>query len=326
MTTKEEIIYQFESRLLEICPEVKIRPSVVKHMGKDSQSEWSRQIIVPDNKSPEEYLGKIFGISNSCWGERYKQAISGSGKEDGKILTLHSSSLLALLCFSNVSKDTPLSIGGIEYTKVWFEVKNKVFKEPSNIDIVLENEDSNDLMFIESKYTEYLTPQNSAFSKEYFEFYKNILPMIKGYPLQMVYPRQHKKEDGMGLRPKSKEKLYSHLYMDGIKQCFSHLIGLCQGPADNPCFKWEGNEGNGRLRFATILYRFEGDAFKAYKKFYKETIGSINADILKRAIESIPKIKNNYSDRIEILPDILTYQDVFKDFSLPQNVKPYYKL
>lgn len=216
---KERIARQLESRLREICPEATTIPSLGTYNGIERESEWSRQIAIPEEVSTCDYLKYVFGISNPDWGELYRQAVSGSGKEEEKITTLHSSSLLALLCFANITEENPLRIAGTKYTKVWLEVKNRVFDNPSNIDIVLGNGGS-DLLFIESKFTEYLTPANKAFAKKYFNFYQNILPMIDGFPLQMVYPRPYNQEDGMGLKCSSDAKLYSHLYMDGHQTMF----------------------------------------------------------------------------------------------------------
>lgn len=321
--TKEEIIHALENKLIEICPDIATTPTEVKFKGEHRVSEWSRKIMVPKEKTQGEYLKDIFGISNTEWNRHYNEAISGSGEEKDKIMTLHSSSLLALLCFSNVSVKQPLTIDGIEYTKVWFEVKNRVFDNPSNIDVVLGN-DSEDLLFLESKFTEYLTPSNSSFAKKYFEFYQNILPSIEGYPLRMVYPRKYGKGGGMGLEPSSDAQLYSHLHMNGIKQCFSHLIGLCQGPDKTSCLKWDGLMS--KNRFATILFRFSGKEFISYRDFYSKTIGKITVADLKSAITPIEKIEDNYTDRIEIFPSVLTYQEVFKEFDLPRKVKDFYHL
>lgn len=320
---KERIVSQLKSRLREICPEATTIPSVGTYNGIERESEWSLQIAIPEEVSTCDYLKYVFGISNPDWGELYRQAVSGSGKEEEKITTLHSSSLLAFLCFANITEENPLRIAGTKYTKVWLEVKNRVFDNPSNIDIVLGNGGS-DFLFIESKFTEYLTPANKAFAKKYFNFYQKILPMIDGFPLQMVYPRPYNQEDGMGLKCSSDAKLYSHLYMDGIKQCFSHLIGLCQGPYGKDSLRW-GNI-DGKIRFAEILYRFPGDAFKCYSAFYSKTIGSLNAEKLGTAIDAVQELENNNTDRIEILPEVLTYQDVFKDYSLPKKVKRYFDL
>ena len=317
--TREKIISGLERRLLSISPCVVTHPTP----WNDQFSDWSRQFCIPKCETTSEFLNNVFGISCEDWEDKYQQVVSGAGKEGTKIKTLHSSSLLVLLCFSNVSHSNCLKIGGKIYNKVRFEVKNNVFDNPSNIDIVLQNDETGDLLFLESKFTEYLSPDSNSFAKKYFNFYVNILPMIEGLPLQMVYPRK----DGMGLKPTSEKLLYSHLYMDGIKQCFSHIIGICQGPAKNEKFKW-GKNSKGSIRFGTILYEIPGDSFKSYKDFYSRTIGKINSNILCETFDNLKEIDNNFADRIEILPDILTYQNLVKENPnwLDENVKIFYDL
>jgi len=325
--TREEIVYELESRLLKICPSVITHPTLVRHKGKEKLSDWSRQFCIPECETTCEFIKNVFGIKCNDWKYKYDQAVSGSGKEESKINTLHSSSLLALLCFSNVSHSNSLRIGGKVYNNVRFEVKNHVFDNSSNIDVVLQNDDTGDILFLESKFTEYLSPDNNAFAKKYFNFYLEILPMIEDFPLQMVYPRKYRGVDGMGLKPKSESLLYSHLYMDGIKQCFSHIIGICQGPEENEVFRW-GKNPIGSLRFGSILYKIPGVSFNAYKDFYSRTIGKIDSNMLCKTFDNLKEIDNNFADRIEILPDILTYQSLVKENPawLDEKVKTFYGL
>ena len=325
--TREELVYELESRLLKICPSVVTYPTQVRYKGKEKTSDWSRQFCIPESETTCEFIKKVFGVTCNDWEYKYVQAVSGAGKEESKINTLHSSSLLALLCFSNISRSHCLKISGKVYNSVRFEVKNHVFDNSSNIDVVLHNDETGDLLFLESKFTEYLSHDNSAFAKKYFNFYAEILPMIEGMPLQMVYPRKYKGGDGMGLKPKSERSLYSHLYMDGIKQCFSHIIGICQGPEENEAFRW-GKNSIGSIRFGSILYKIPGDAFNSYKDFYSRTIGKIASNMLCKAFDNLKEIDNNFADRIEILPDILTYQNLVKENPtwLDERVKTFYGL
>ena len=55
-------------------------------------------------------LKGIFGITNELFEGKYRMAISGDGQEYRRISTLHSSSLVALLCFYSLSKDHPLTM------------------------------------------------------------------------------------------------------------------------------------------------------------------------------------------------------------------------
>ena len=321
--TREEIVSGLERRLLNISPSVVTQPTP----WKDQSSNWSRQFCIPECETTSEFIKNVFGINCEDWEDKYEQVVSGVGKEGFKIKTLHSSSLLALLCFSNVSRSNCLKIGGKIYNKVRFEVKNNVFNNPSNIDVVLQNDETGDLLFLESKFTEYLSPDNKAFAKEYLNFYLKILPMIEGLPLQMVYPRKYGGVDGMGLKPTSEGSLYSYLYMDGIKQCFSHIIGICQGPSENEKFKW-GKFSNSSIKFGSILYKISGASFMAYRDFYSRTIGKIDSNILRETFVNLKEIENNFADRIEILPNILTYQNLVKENPnwLNENVKIFYDL
>lgn len=311
----KDVISTLETRLLKMAPQIKTHPT--REEG-NKEAKWSRQFDISPDENQSEFLKKVFGIKCHDWGDKYNEA-AGS-ENDADIITMHSSALLALLCFSNVSPAQPLVIDGIEYDEVHFEVKNRVFNRPSQVDVVLENSEIGDLLFLESKFTEYLSPKDPIFSKRYIEFYQNILPLIDGLPLQLVFPFIDDGKVCMKLQAASGSKLY----MDGIKQCFSHLIGLCQGPNAKSNFKW--NNRDRKIRFGTIVYNFPVEAFEAYKEFYSKTIGNVNADKLKASIDGSEGLKNHYTDRIEVLQNILTYQEVFKNFNLPEKVKTYYDL
>ena len=72
----------------------------------------------------------IFRLNPKVFAEKYQQAISGLGQEARRIRTLHSSSLLCLLCFYGVSEERPLSLNlegrQITFTSSRFEVKSLV--------------------------------------------------------------------------------------------------------------------------------------------------------------------------------------------------------
>ena len=180
--TREKIISGLERRLLSISPCVVTHPTP----WNDQFSDWSRQFCIPKCETTSEFLNNVFGISCEDWEDKYQQVVSGAGKEGTKIKTLHSSSLLVLLCFSNVSHSNCLKIGGKIYNKVRFEVKNNVFDNPSNIDIVLQNDETGDLLFLESKFTEYLSPDSNSFAKKYFNFYVTSRSCVRPTPLLPV--------------------------------------------------------------------------------------------------------------------------------------------
>lgn len=237
------------------------------------------------------------------------QATNGKGQEYNRILTLHSSALIAILCFHNVCEN-PISIDDEIYNQCWFEVRNSVYGSASSVDVVLKSESGN-LLFLESKFTEYLSPDVPEIKMAYWEFYKNILPQIPDYPLQMVYPKVWKKngEENVGftIQAKSPKVAYNSLYLAGIKQCFSHIIGISRGPENIEDDCWKNVTPHTKLRFGCIVYRFP-TVFTNYNSFYKETIGKISSEMILNSLDG----EKTYANQLEIFPELLTYQDIFK--------------
>ena len=123
-----------------------------KDRGSHKESEWSKSFKCEDGEDEFETLHRIFGINESARG-LFEAATSGAGNEKSRILTLHSSSLLAFLCFNGVANH-PITIDGIVYDEVMFEVKNDVIDaslgKPSNIDVLLMGDNRKKLLFLES--------------------------------------------------------------------------------------------------------------------------------------------------------------------------------
>ena len=73
-------------------------------------------------------IKEVFGITNESFDEKFNQAINGAGQEWNELNVFHSSSLLALLCFYNVSEENPLSVEiegkTCKFTTSEFEVSN----------------------------------------------------------------------------------------------------------------------------------------------------------------------------------------------------------
>ena len=112
--------------------------------------------------------GEVFDIVNPSFCKGFHDVINGEGQERFKINTLHSSSLLGLLCFYKVSKDNVLRIRlpfngkKIEFCfdEVKFEKTNPVFSKSrgkSSIDVALYGEANGEkvALYLESKFTEY---------------------------------------------------------------------------------------------------------------------------------------------------------------------------
>lgn len=310
---KQNIGNELRKNLSEIA-DVKTRSN---HSRKDS--EWSFSIIPEVGESAHETIRRIFEIDILDWKEKFDEATLGYGREINRILTLHSSALLALLCFSHVSDENPLFIEGVMYTERWFEVKNKVFNNPSSIDVVLRSKEG-DILFIESKFTEYMDDSSPNIKIAYFDIYRELLALIPNRPLQLVFPKIFKEDKkeivGFTIQPTSKSKEYKHLYLSGIKQCISHLIGIVNGPVDPDELCWN-RINTQKIRFATICYRVKGcDQFKAYRNLYAKTIGNFN----------VPSIKDFFQGRVTVIEKILTYQEIFKKgkFNLPRKVRAFY--
>ncbi len=310
----EDLIVELDKRLHKIAPRIETRWTQTSK----GESKYSREIIGPINKTKSEILCETFDIKSNKWDKLFLQATNGKGQEYNRILTLHSSALIAILCFHNVCEN-PISIDDEIYNQCWFEVRNSVYGSASSVDVVLKSESGN-LLFLESKFTEYLSPDVPEIKMAYWEFYKNILPQIPDYPLQMVYPKVWKKngEENVGftIQAKSPKVAYNSLYLAGIKQCFSHIIGISRGPENIEDDCWKNVTPHTKLRFGCIVYRFP-TVFTNYNSFYKETIGKISSEMILNSLDG----EKTYANQLEIFPELLTYQDIFKKQN-PQALLP----
>ena len=146
----------------------------------DCIGNYGQRMFGLPGENPLVVLERVFHIYEDSkrknFEDKFEQAISGDGQEIARILTLHSSSLLSLMNFWQVSESNPLIHKGVEYTKVYFERKNNVIpgRKPSNIDIVLVSRDGETILFLESKFTEYLKPGKTWVAEAYLPFYKRI--------------------------------------------------------------------------------------------------------------------------------------------------------
>ena len=77
-------------------------------------------------------IKEVFGITNSTFDKKFKQAINGAGQEWNELNVFHSSSLLALLCFYNVSKENPLSVETISFEKEPESARKRSITTPSS--------------------------------------------------------------------------------------------------------------------------------------------------------------------------------------------------
>lgn len=288
-----------------------IKNTYCSRWKKDSANSFLFSIKKEKNK-PEinedklKIIEKIFEIKDSNEiRDKYKQATSGTGMERRRISVLHSSSLCAFLHFYNVN-EKPININGIIYDEVYFEIQNIVFKNhnPSNVDIVLISNQNKEILFLEAKFSEYLSIVDSyTISKEYKKIYDE-LHIIDDYDVI-------EKNDKIILIPKNHKKHY----IGGIKQMISHYIGIKNFIKNKKSFDGKIRlKDNFEVKLGTIL--FDGwkdeEYLKDYSNEYKKLIYHLKND-------------KNKPNNFKILDSVLTYQEVFKNYNLDEKVRKYYK-
>lgn len=184
-----------------------------------------------DDETNREFVKRLFchNIAADVFNNLYDQAIGGSGYEDVNMNNALSSALFPFLLFSNVSKDNPINLYDVDYTNVCFEFKNRTVSgksnfAPSNIDVVLANEDFTKIIFIESKFSEYLTQITNKYNKLSVQ-YANIEP-TKSIITNLLETKKYDhliSKDGKHLIFVDKMKQH---YFEGLKQMITHISGI----------------------------------------------------------------------------------------------------
>lgn len=307
-----------------------------KDRGSHKESEWSKSFKCEDGEDVFGTIQRIFGINESARG-LFEAATSGDGNEKSRILTLHSSSLLAFLCFNGVANH-PITIDGIVYDEVMFEVKNDVINaslgKPSNIDVLLMGENRKKLLFLESKFTEYLSGGKVFLSPDrYKEFYDLLLDKLD-LPFKASFNKVNHKPDKSHSEPFvteeycliNKNNVRTSEYIGGIKQAFSHLLGIATGPAnkqlpENESYKMSLLENAEEIRFATIVFNCDNDKFEKYDDLYKSVFE--NSDVIKDTIKDVLKKREL---KLTIVPHLLQYQEVFQANFPHEKVREFYRV
>lgn len=176
----------------------------------------------------KDTIKRIFHIENDIFDEKFNQACSGSGLEERRIATLHSSSLCALLFFYNVTKENPLEIevegiGNVSFYDVIFEYQNVVIEHgnPSNMDVTLlgEYDGKNVIMFLESKFSEYITGAAKHLKiKNAYLHEEMSCPIYENWPWNKSI-EEGKKEFSISVSDEPS-------YLEGLKQMVSHYVGV----------------------------------------------------------------------------------------------------
>lgn len=270
----------------------------------------------PAQKVICRYLKEMFldNPEDTTFDKKFEQAISGSGDELFKMNAPWSSSLCALLFFYNVSKDNPLRINGIKYIESYFEVKNEVFDSPSNMDVVLKSENGKHLLFVECKFTEYLTPGTKYISPKYKENDAYNVLLNKDNKLKLVnYSKDNYMAYWNGKR----------VFVEGIKQIIAHSIGLdnyIHGKTSKNRYGDEDPRRKGSLfdfenyivSFVEIIFDFKTIFKDEYSNYY---------DAVKHLMDLI-KIEG-----VEMLKPF-SYQELLEEnetFKLDEKVIDYYR-
>lgn len=286
--------------------------------------EWEANNGETIERAISEALIKRFSVDDrELFFKRFTEAIRGDGSELKRIATIHSSALLALMCFWRVDEKHPLfiplsSTRRIAFTKVFFECKNRVIegRKPSNIDIVLVSEDGRTILLLESKFTEYLSGGKVRISEQYQKFYEALMPLWRD-DLNLS-----KDKNGDFILSQSNPKRGKMEYLYGLKQMVSHLIGVIRGPEEGQSnseyvetFNRASNIILGSICFNPCTSKFK-KKYCQYHDFYMNHFGNRGSEIyeiIKNVLERQGlKICNGLSEKsIEINPVPITYKDIF---------------
>lgn len=283
-----------------------------------------------------------FGITadnKEAFDAAFKAVTEGEGNEISKINSVISSALLPLLVFYKLSvpqegRHININLGDetITFTQAFFEVRNRVIRRASCVDVALVSQDGTTILFLESKLTEMY--ESSRPEEEYGKSYK---PLYIGTSIEKALNEGGitVEADAAGLLLRSEQK---PRYLEGIKQTISHLIGLVRGPQRaNQKDYIEAYKTAHRLIYAPILYdtsalfNEQSDECSDFASLYANVIGG-NSDSIMETINNWIKnkrrkgVENN--KKIEIHPTALTYQNIMKDNRtwLDEKVKAYYGL
>ena len=267
--------------------------------------------------------------------EKVGQAGSGSGSELRRMATLHSSSLCALLHFWNVSEDHPVDIclngTPVTFSNAFFEVKNRVFENPSNIDVVLTGESKTGrrvVLYLESKFSEYIMksetgkvqprkPREKGFvSKRYFDLeWLGMESILKQLCLQACEAADKNFyfawEDAKCEHP-------HWLYAEGIKQMIAHYIGVCneiECDFNGHVPKLAEIETNKKTDFYLGIVLFDFcDAFSDKRNGF--------AILYRKLADELNKLQK--TDRLHVVNEILTYSQLQSQLHLSEKTRQFY--
>ena len=226
---------------------------------------------------------------------------NGSGGElHSKAEAIHSSSMLSYNFFHWIDDNHPFEWNGISYTQVLFEVKMKTLygsPAPANMDVVLIDKDKKNLLFIESKFTEYLETTKFDLSNSYQEkkrWYNNDVDWrnIVTYVPEIKYK-----------------------YKDGIKQLITHLFGI-HSQFVEPCDTFNGiNFESVKMKFITLIFEPSEEKYKDEHKAYED---------YNNLVEDF-RNKINGVNGLKVIPEWKSYSELWEAMKnqMPKDLKDY---
>lgn len=295
---------------------------------------------------------EMFGIMpDDSWCKAFKIVTEGQGAELYKINSLISSSLLSLLMFHklflNTTNDNYIYIKlpdikeAVRFDKCFFEVRNRVVRLPSCVDVVLYSSENNVMFFLESKFTEYTRVKKEDFyGKGYITLYSSYLQPYLDNVLELGRTILKGKEK-LRIRAKSGER-----YIEGVKQSISHLIGLIRGPFQTGTGYYPDSyhseysklyDDANKLYYGTILFdprkmNLDGSIYEDYVKLYNDTVGRYGDELVQGIRDWDRGSKKSYDKekQIVVLRKPLSYQDLFRtepnNRLITNQIKEFYNL
>ena len=299
----------------------------VWYKGKPSDNSYmfisdkiGKSINKDDEKNILELLKTVFQIDNDDFNSIFHDACFGQGEEYKEILRLHSSALCPLLFFSDLKRNPmELILEGkrVLFNKAVFEYKNAVMDLgfPSNIDVVLISEDCKTLLFLESKFSEYINTSCDPIKVSYLEtkFYKD--DFLTNMGLRIIkengMPKRFADKKGEGFKLETINTKES-CYLDGIKQMISHYIGIenfISMPAIDKRLEYVGQ----KIYLGEIIFDFNFDEAKTKLENYT------------RVYQKLAKSLNSEDNDIRVLTEPLKYS-MFKsnDYKINSRIKNFY--
>lgn len=321
---------------------------VEKSTWGEKESEWSKRLWKKGKGTPakdergtliKDIIFDYFGIGrDELIEDSFRDAVFGQGNEWKTITTLHSSSLCAFLHFCKVSKNNAIEIelseGGqkkaIKFDKVRFEYQMPCVGEgKSSMDVVLQSEDNETILFLESKFSEYFS--HSKFDKE--------IDAIDDYKEKFKDWFDGKPEGGWKITDSIKASIQGqHLvfdnkdvYDEGIKQIICHDFAIHNSNNFSDLGKAFNPAKINNYWFSEILYQFEDPEEKGFKpsQKFEEYCNSS-----KQVLQSLRKIEKKRCEegkntiQLHFNEEPLVYNKLFSNENralLTDEVKTFYK-